>query len=124
MCCSKLADEEPDLKGFLAKQKGATGLALQRVLFGSSGFEQRPGPGGPLRHYTKCKDLLSFPSKCMASSFHLCTTPFTNPADLDSCAYKCVSVSQACMHFCSNFVKFHVQEPVRALNSLEGNMPM
>lgn len=88
-CCYRGgAHYKPDIKAFLQKRSHLTGLALHRVLFGSGGHEKRPGPGGPLRHYTKCKSLFSFPTRALASTFHLCSTPFTDPDELDACAYR------------------------------------
>ena len=90
-----MALEEPDLKGYLMRHRGAAGLSLQWVLFGSSGHRDRPA-GGPLRHFNKCSNQLSYQMKCMASSHHLHEHPFIAPLVLHSCCYKCVSVSFSC----------------------------
>ena len=80
--------EEPDLKAFMRKHRGAAGLTLQWVMFGSSGIRDRPTPGGPLRHFNKCSAELSFEMKCLAASHHLAETPFIHPYFIHACCYK------------------------------------
>ena len=84
-----VAVEEPDLKAFMRRHRGAAGLTLQWVMFGSSGIRERPTPGGPLRHFNKCSDQLSFEMKCFAASHHLSETPFIHPYFIHACCYKC-----------------------------------
>ena len=86
--CRGVALQEPNLKEFLRARRGAAGLTLQWVMFGSSGHRDRPQPGGPLRHFDKCSNQLSFEMKCFAASYHLCDVPFTKPTFLHACAYK------------------------------------
>jgi hypothetical protein len=86
--CRGIAAEQPDLKGFLSTQRHVAGLSLQWVLFGSSGHKRRPAPGGPLRHYNKCTGELAYQMKCMASTFHLCSTAMLGDTVHD-CAYRC-----------------------------------
>lgn len=81
--------EDPDLKGYLMQHRGAAGLTLQWVVFGSSGHRERP-PGGPLRHFSTCSNELSYQMKCLAASYHLSAHPFTAPIMLHACCYKCV----------------------------------
>ena len=86
--CRGVAVEEPDLKAFMRKHRGAAGLTLQWVMFGSSGIRDRPTPGGPLRHFNKCSAELSFEMKCLAASHHLAETPFIHPYFIHACCYK------------------------------------
>ena len=89
--CRGVAQEAPDLKAFMRRQRGAAGLSLQWVMFGSSGLRDRPAPGGPLRHFVKCSDELSFEMKCFAASHYLAEKPFIGPGFVHSCCYQYAS---------------------------------
>lgn len=86
--CRGQAVQEPHLKKHLQTRRGAAGLTLQWVMFGSGGHRDRPQPGGPLRHFDECSDKLSFEMKCLAASHHLCDVPFIKPTFLHACGYK------------------------------------
>lgn len=67
--CSGQPAENPKITETLAEFKDSPGLSLQWVLFGSSGRDDRPEPGGPLAHYTQCTGVLSYQMKCVANMF-------------------------------------------------------
>ena len=90
--CRGVAAPEPDLKGVLHDFRGNAGLSLQWVLFGSSGHEKRPTPGGPLAHYHKCTGKLSFQMKCMANMYHASHHVLVGNTVHD-CTYKCALLS-------------------------------
>jgi hypothetical protein len=70
-CCSGAAAQDPDLKATLREFRSNAGLSLQWINFGSSGFVQRPAPGGPLRYFTRCTDNLTQYQKCLANTFYM-----------------------------------------------------
>ena len=81
----------PDLKEALLRRAHHAGIALQWILYGTSGHTDRPpGPGGPLAHYTRCTGELSTYMKCLARVSELADvgTPFRKPQH--ACVYKCV----------------------------------
>ena len=88
-----LAAQDPNLKGVLRDFRGNAGLSMQWVLFGSSGHEKRPTPGGPLAHFYKCTGELSFQMKCMANMYHAARHVLVGNTVHD-CTYKCALASQ------------------------------
>ena len=87
--CSGVAAKDPDLKGVLRGFRGAAGLSMQWLLFGTSGHIKRPQPGGPLAHFTKCTGQLSFQMKCLANMWHAAHHMMVGNTVHD-CTYKCV----------------------------------
>ena len=80
------------MKQVLSRRPADAGIALQWVLFGTSGHLQRPTAApGTLRHYTRCSGQLSTYMKCLARPRELAAdvvVPFRKPQH--SCVYRCV----------------------------------